>query len=285
MIVTFNLSQKGLNNYLIIENYKNLIRLLSNDERPNACIIVLLRNTDLDKFITTISNFEKIFNTRYNYPYILFNNVDFDDNFKNTISKYTNSTIEFVKISKEGWEVPSWIDGKGLNDSLKNIGFTVNYRHMCRFFSGFFYKEQATLKYEMYMRIDLDSEVPRESKVDPFMVFEKNKKLLYGFAVCSYESFWTIPTLWKTIKDWLAKDNNKNQIPKSESILKYISTDNGTTLDRSTMFYNNFEVGRFSLFRSQQYNSYFNHLDKSGGFFYERWGKYCFFINPRFILY
>jgi hypothetical protein len=34
----------------------------------------------------------------------------------------------------------------------------------------------------------------------------------------------------------------------------------------------NFEIARVDFWRSKPYRAYFDHLDKSGGFFYERWG-------------
>jgi alpha 1,2-mannosyltransferase len=37
-------------------------------------------------------------------------------------------------------------------------------------------------------------------------------------------------------------------------------------------FWSNFEIGDLNWFRSQEYNDYFEFLDKRGGFFYERWG-------------
>jgi hypothetical protein len=33
-----------------------------------------------------------------------------------------------------------------------------------------------------------------------------------------------------------------------------------------------FEIGSLQFLRSQAYIDYFNHLDKAGGFSYERWG-------------
>ena len=33
-----------------------------------------------------------------------------------------------------------------------------------------------------------------------------------------------------------------------------------------------FEIGSLAFFRSRQYQEYFETLDASGGFFYERWG-------------
>jgi len=34
----------------------------------------------------------------------------------------------------------------------------------------------------------------------------------------------------------------------------------------------NFEIARLDFWQSDAYMAYFDHLDKSGGFFYERWG-------------
>jgi alpha 1,2-mannosyltransferase len=39
-----------------------------------------------------------------------------------------------------------------------------------------------------------------------------------------------------------------------------------------TQFWSNFEIGDMRFFRSKVYQDYFNYLDRSGGFFYERWG-------------
>ena len=281
LIITVYNNQPKLNSTLV---YLSKYPYNTND-KPNACIIVLLRNQNLERFIQTIIKIEQNFNNRYNYPYILFNDVEFDDNFKNSIKNFTNSSIEFVKIAKEAWGVPSWIDPQKLNESLVKLKFSIGYRNMCRFFSGFFYKENATLKYDMYMRLDLDSDIFCPSNVDPFQVFQNNPNLIYGFALGSPEAYWTLPTLWDTIKNWLNKDDYLNKMPKSESFLDFVSMFNKTGLVNNTgdlkdfcTFYNNFEVGRFSMFRNQQYDSYFNHLDKAGGFYYERWGNNLIFI-------
>ncbi|KAJ2676023.1 hypothetical protein GGI25_003757 [Coemansia spiralis] len=37
-------------------------------------------------------------------------------------------------------------------------------------------------------------------------------------------------------------------------------------------FWSNFEIGSLDFLRSEQYMSYFDYLDRAGGFFYERWG-------------
>jgi mannosyltransferase len=37
-------------------------------------------------------------------------------------------------------------------------------------------------------------------------------------------------------------------------------------------FWSNFEIGDLQFWRSPAYGAYFDHLDRAGGFFYERWG-------------
>jgi alpha 1,2-mannosyltransferase len=41
-------------------------------------------------------------------------------------------------------------------------------------------------------------------------------------------------------------------------------------------FWSNFEIGSLDFLRSDAYTKYFEHLDKSGGFSYERWGGASF---------
>jgi hypothetical protein len=132
--------------------------LEKNDKKLNACIVVLLRNSDIHQFAKNLHNFEVNFNHQFNYPYVLFNDQEFNNQFKETITKYTNSTIEFVKVASEYWSVPDWIEKDKLAESLKSIGFSLGYRLMCRFFSGFFFREKALLKYDYYWRLDADSE-------------------------------------------------------------------------------------------------------------------------------
>jgi len=103
-----------------------------------------------------------------------------------------------------------------------------------------------------------------------------NKK--YGFVITLPEYGATIPTLWQeTVK--FAKANPQ-YLPANNS-LKYLATDQ--TRDRKMSdnpppeynnchFWSNFEVGDLNFWRGEAYSKYFDHLDKTGGFFYERWG-------------
>lgn len=81
----------------------------------------------------------------------------------------------------------------------------------------------------------------------------------------------TIATLWKTISKFF-RDHPTYVHPKSASRTFLLeSTEEGQAYT-SCHFWSNFEIGNLNFFRSQKYLEYPDHLDKSGGFFYERWG-------------
>lgn len=82
----------------------------------------------------------------------------------------------------------------------------------------------------------------------------------------------TIPNLWETTKDFVKKHPDYI-IPynSSDSFIDWLSDDYGETYNMCH-FWSNFEIGSLNWLRSKEYLAFFNHLDKAGGFFYERWG-------------
>lgn len=106
---------------------------------------------------------------------------------------------------------------------------------------------------------------------------ENNK--IYGFVISILEYGDTVPTLWDTAmeffnehSDYLAPDNalgfltDKKKHRPDDLILESGSDYN------LCHFWSNFEIGNLNFYRSKEYIEFFEHLDRSGGFFYERWG-------------
>ncbi len=243
------------------------------DKKPyrrvdKACILALVRETDMDRFAKTVQELETNFNSLYKYPYVILSHEELSASFTQTVRKRTKSKMEFGVIPAEQWSLPGWIDDERLNQSLVNIGFSLGYRHMCRFFSGFFFRHPLTLKYDRFLRIDTDSSFPCPWRFDPFRKLLEERSI-YAFALATSDEISTMPSLWPTILKWAS-----GRPQAVDSAVDFVSTDRGATLDAFTpcVFYNNFELASFAVFRSEQYLSYFEHLDKSGGFFYERWG-------------
>jgi alpha 1,2-mannosyltransferase len=80
----------------------------------------------------------------------------------------------------------------------------------------------------------------------------------------------TIPTLWKTVWEFIDSKGLREKLPK-DSALSWVSNDGGKSYNRCH-FWSNFEIASLDLWRDPQYLEFFDYLDKSGGFFYERWG-------------
>ena len=235
----------------------------------NACILAMIQEKDIEQFGHNMRMLELNFNSKYNYPYVILNQVPLSNEFKLAIRSFTSANVEFGVIPAHHWTVPDWVDLRRLNESLVDIGFRLEYRHMCRYMSGFFFDHPLTLKYDYYMRIDRDSEFPCPFTYDPLQRLV-DERLSYGFVKTSFEMNWTMPTLWQSVRDWHQKSLYSR--PKNNS-LNFLSDNNGESLSwMMCIMYNNFELAAFSIFRNETYRSFFEHLDKAGGFYHERWG-------------
>ena len=153
--------------------------------RINACLYILIRNMELEDWVETMKQFEAAYNHKHNYPYLFMNDVPFTDLFVSTVRNLTNATVEFGLVPPEHWSVPDWIDKKKLDTamrtSLKKVfrGTMMSYHHMCRYYSGFFFRQQLSLKYDYFWRLEPGVRFPCSIDLDPFEYLIENNKL-YG---------------------------------------------------------------------------------------------------------
>ncbi len=239
--------------------------------RAKACIVILCRNGDMEGLNKTLPMFEKTFNLRYNYPYVFLNDVPFNEEFKVQVRQLSKAKMSFGTIPKEHWSYPPWIDqakADAAREAMKNIiyGWSLPYRHMCRFNSGFFYRHPLLQEYDYYWRVEPYVEFYCDMHYDPFMYMKENNKE-YGFTIMVPEYVETIPTLWKTVQQFV-KDNPSHVHPNS--VISMFTKEDGDY--NLCHFWSNFEIGSLKFFRSQAYSKFFEFLDQAGGFFYERWG-------------
>ena len=95
---------------------------------------------------------------------------------------------------------------------------------------------------------------------------ENDKK--YAFTLTMLEFGQTIPTLWDTTVDFVARNP---QYLSEHNALDYLSDDGGQTYNRCH-FWSNFEIADLEFWRGPAYTAFFDYLDRRGGFYYERWG-------------
>ncbi|SCU95106.1 LANO_0E09296g1_1 [Lachancea nothofagi CBS 11611] len=247
---------------------------VNDGKREKAAFVTLARNSDLWELASSIRHVEDRFNRRFHYDWVFLNDKPFDDEFIRVTSALTSGKTKYGHISPKHWSVPDWIDedkaAKGRQKMIDDkviYGDSVPYRHMCRFESGFFFQNELLNDYEYYWRVEPEIRLFCDIHYDVFKFMRLNKKK-YGFILSMSEYEQTIPTLWKTTKEFIKK---YPKYVKENNLMDFISDDQGETYNMCH-FWSNFEIGSLDFWRSDAYQAYFNYLDQAGGFFYERWG-------------
>jgi len=280
--------------------------------RANAVFVVLARNKELDGVIESLKSMERHFNRWFNYPYVFLNDGDFNQTFKDVVRNHTSSNVEFGKIGPEHWGFPNWTDANVAKEGIRKQGDAAimyggmeSYHHMCRFYSGFFYKHELLQKYDWYWRVEPEIKYFCDMTYDPFIHMERNNKT-YGFTIAVKELKETVPNIFRYASAYKRKYNkpsqglwemfvepkegfNQDGTPKKDYKKEEKKKDEHyppgqaplPDIDPEAMegevynmchFWSNFEIARLDWFRSQEYEDFFNMMDKSGGFWMERWG-------------
>lgn len=185
-------------------------------------------------------------------------------------------------IPKEHWDMPSWINMDLFQESVKilkehDIQYAdkVSYHQMCRWNSGLFYKHPALANTQYYWRVEPKVHFFCDIDYDVFRYMQDHNKT-YGFTINLYDAPESIPTLWPETSKFLAhhpeyqhENSAYNWLVDKARRPDHYDKANGYS---TCHFWSNFEIGDMNFWRSQTYEDYFNHLDRAGGFFYERWG-------------
>ncbi|GAA6012444.1 hypothetical protein JCM10207_007089 [Rhodosporidiobolus poonsookiae] len=251
--------------------------VVEEDEKVAAAFVVLVRESDLYEILPSIQQMEDRFNKKYHYPWIFLNDGDFSDHFKKATSSIASGETKYGKIAED----PDWPKDMppGINktEAMLKInamgqkpipyGGSVPYRKMCRYQSGYFWRHPLLDGLEYYWRVEPSVKFFCDVDYDPFLLMKK-KGRKYGFTVSLYEYRDTITTLWDTTKEFI--DANPDYLA-SPNLMDWISNDGGKSYNLCH-FWSNFEIASLDLWRSEAYRAYFDYLDQSGGFFYERWG-------------
>ncbi|CAO3600024.1 unnamed protein product [Absidia cylindrospora] len=249
-------------------------------EKAKAAFVVLVRNSEQEDIASSIINLEDKFNKNFHYPYVFLNEEPFTDEFKVAMTKASpNAQMTFGLIDKKKhWGYPSWVDedyaAQCRKDMLANgvmFGEKESYHHMCRFQSGFFFDHPLLEHYDWYWRVEPGVKFFCDITYDPFLYMQKYNKL-YGFVVTLKEMPATIPTLWKTVLEY-AQSRRIDTTMKGRSLFPFFRDQDGLGSEYNYChFWSNFEIASLNLWRSPAYRDFFNYLDQTGNFFYERWG-------------
>lgn len=136
-------------------------------------------------------------------------------------------------------------------------GFSIEYRSMCRFFSGLFFMHESLSNYRNYIRLDTDSKFIEGPDISLFG-WLNSKSLYYGYieSAVQQDDKAVVRDLRKNVRQFIG-------LWKKIRMPSFIG---------SRMYYTNFEIGSLDYFRSDVWQSFFSFLDNSGGFYLHRWG-------------
>lgn len=269
----------------ILEEYPVISQNFENKE--NAVLLMLVRNWELENALKSMRSLEDKFNKNYHYDWVFLNDVPFDDEFIEATTLMASGQTKYALIPTSDWDRPDWIDESLFEERLKKMeednviyGNSKSYRNMCRFNSGFFFRQKILDPYDYYFRVEPDVEYFCDFPYDPFEVMRKQNKK-YGFVITLLEYEATIPTLWQNVLDYIKLDDGRD-INMNNNLYEFLTDMNIVEAPRSLAqpsqrynlchFWSNFEIGDLNFFRSEKYIKFFEYLDSKGGFYYERWG-------------
>ncbi|KAH9971818.1 glycosyl transferase [Lactifluus volemus] len=242
--------------------------------RANATLLMLARNSDVDGAVRSVREVEDRFNRKHRYPWVFLNEQSFSDDFIRRVSIIASGTVYFGKIPDEHWYQPSWINETKAQEERQKMeqegviyGGSLSYRNMCRFNSGFFFRHPLLQDFRYYWRVEPDIHIHCDVNFDPFVYMHENNKT-YGFTITMYEFQRTIESLWTTVSDFIIQ--NTDYVAKDHAIA-FLSDNNAVTYNLCH-FWSNFEIGDMDFWRGEAYMAFFDYLDRTGGFYYERWG-------------
>jgi alpha 1,2-mannosyltransferase len=235
-----------------------------------AAIIALCREAEVNDMSKTIRNFDQAYNAGPRHDYIIFSDTPWSEDAQAALQLATPAIVRFYWLNEQEWGMPAWIDRSKVEAAVaakQYYGNTISYRYMCRFFAGPVFHAPILANYAFAWRLDSHvrylCDMPHD--IDPIeRMIERNAT--YAYTMRMTELMYTIPTLWPTVMEYA---ESKNLLPH---LAEAWGVQEGHDASRGCHYWNNFEITRLDFFRSETYQSYFRYLDKSGGFFYERWG-------------
>ncbi|GAA97084.1 glycosyltransferase family 15 protein [Mixia osmundae IAM 14324] len=230
-------------------------------------------------------NVEEIFNNKHQYPWVFLNEQYFSYDWRAKTTLATRAKTHYGLVPAEQWDMPEHINR--LKQRLAMIkmaatgipyGGRLSYRKMCRYMSGYIFRHPLLDRFEWYWRLEPDVVYSCQVKQDPFLRLERLNKT-YGFVITTKDYTVSLPTLWRETMIFVKR--NPQYLAKN-NLMPWLHPNGSYS---TCHFWSNFEIGRISFWRSEAYTKYFNHLEKAGGFFYERWAKYSLHVHTRILIF
>ena len=232
---------------------------------PDLAIVYLADFRDpgrVDMLERSLALLEENFLGRFPYPVILFHEKMGKtlDNTKARLRQQVPSHRLHFREVIGFTEIPAYLNA---SEVLAGTRYSLGYRFMCRFWAHGVFQQPAMKKLTYYWRLDTDLFLMKPVTLDPFLYMAQHR-LDYFFGATSSETPSVVVGLWGAVLRYMKLHDLDNQ-----RLRDYMSIYGGYNM---LIFWNNFEVSRTDLWRSEAYRSYFEYLDRTGGVMLRRWG-------------
>lgn len=232
-------------------------------------IVYLLNNNEKDKnnFRSSIGLLIKNYLNKFPCDVICFHEKDFDKNEIKLIQDNVKIDIFFEEIE---FNLPDYSQ-EILNqipeyyphpDFPECQGFSLGYRHMCRFFAGEIFKQEILKDYDYIWRLDTDSFILEQINNNVFMQMSNNN-FNYGYINIQNDHEGVIKKLWETCYEYFKTLGDFKQFFEIDKDKHY-----------KKVYYTNFEIFKMSWFRNDEYQSFYKFIDESAGIYKYRWGDH-----------
>lgn len=232
-------------------------------------IVYLLNESEKDKicFRKSLELLEKNYLNKFPCDIICFHEKNFDPNEIAFIKKNFNESLLFQEVefklpeysSNVLKEIPEYFPHP---DFPQCLGFSMGYRHMCRFFAGEIFNQEILQKYDYVWRLDTDSFILNEIEDDVFVKMF-NGDYIYGYINIQNDHEGVIKNLWETSRQYFAP---------AEKFLQFFDIDREKHFRK--VFYTNFEIFNMAWFKSDLYQNFYKYIDASAGIYKYRWGDH-----------
>mmetsp|Transcript_21667 Transcript_21667/g.51566 ORF Transcript_21667/g.51566 Transcript_21667/m.51566 type:complete len:313 (+) Transcript_21667:38-976(+) len=225
-------------------------------KRPKGVVVYLCCGDDeeFEELHHSLSSLNRHFARLYgSYPVVVFHeglNETAKASLQTSAGEDMPLTFEHVVFS-----FPPSVDVERVPPTLHLAGhkWSVGYRHMSHFFCSTMYSLDILQPYEMYWRLDADSMLLDDIPFDVFA--EMNRKgWSYGYATVTREAKEVVEGLWNVTQTYIRDQNISPQF-----LSQHVDNNGDWNLD---MYYTNFELSRFDFWRSEEYKSFFEHIER-----------------------
>ncbi|KZV61063.1 glycosyltransferase family 15 protein [Peniophora sp. CONT] len=240
--------------------------------RANATLMMWAQNIDLTGVLYAVSDVEMRFNRRHGYPWVILGDQKFDANFKWRVQALVSGEVQFGFVKRKDMGQPPWIDNERASEARKKMakqripnGESLAKRNLYRYLAKNFADHELMRQYRYYWRVEPTHQYMCDVDSDPFKLMEQRNTSL-GFTITTREYSNTIRTLWQSVTKFV---DERPDLIADDNMLSFLSPD-GATFDACSYWSEN-EVADLDFYRSKAYSAFFDHLDRAGGFYYERW--------------